>query len=220
MSESSSYPWRQSTKEMIEARKGRDEFFECPACGEQWEEESDLHYHNRYASDECPAIDEYVVQRLQGQFGLIKPSDSGVIYNVQTAGHSCRQKRIEGVYIPLERPTMELVPYEETQEAFEESNFEDFGNFLDSTNYYGRVDLIERFKRRNMTLTEVRDDQGLFDEWRRIYERLPINYIEAVQPNGQHTSNEGFQWIEVTDALSRYQSLIGENVVLTYPNSD
>lgn len=123
-------------------------------------------------------------------WGILVPSQSGFVWTQQTQGVACNHIQVEGIYIPLREPN-DILPR------------------LREVNYHGHVNTVI-WKKIKETMKQW---VGL--EWTEIENPSPLKY-----PSNQ----EGMQWIIITNwdnsAFGRGKQLIGESVILIYPNCD
>lgn len=112
----------------------------------------------------------------------------------------CAHPEIEGVFIPVDRPTKTYK---------EDGSWEtrDLLSELRSANYDFRYE----------DASEI---------WEELNEELLFEYEQVDAPEDQPENQEGLMWIRITDASSDYEwqvpseKLEGEIVALVYPNCD
>lgn len=149
----------------------------------------------------CPRCQrEYTVANVYShEWGIIVPKESGVIWQQQTKGILCHHVQIEGVYIPLDKPR----EAKENDKSFE------------------TIDLLSELKQANYNHNEEKIEKT----WNKIKEQISFDFKEIERPSYDYPSTqEGIKWIKITDCADRkwenLSELIGENVVLVYPNCD
>jgi len=146
-------------------------------------------------------------------FSLIIPKKTGIKWQHQTAGVCCNQIFIEGIMIPLDRPSGYNI---------KERKHINYLELLTDANYTG-------------------DETA--DIWKKINTSLEFEYKIVKEPPKQPRQQEGLIWIKITklkypkkrsrkgidnminkgeckELDSKYKELIGKTIALIYPNCD
>lgn len=153
-------------------------------------------------------------------FGFLIPCESGVVWEQQTDGVCCNHEKIEGIFIPLEKPR-EIKDNGKTGEEYK-SRISELLNVLAKANY------------------DYKPTKETDKIWDRIKSTMEIEWDETDAPEGMPCNQEGLQWIKLkrrpapeTRALGAYGIMITETdwyswindiaekpIVLIYPNCD
>lgn len=191
----------------------------CQACGEtavlKTYESGAPDVVDGHRTRDCDEMNQYVYASRPSPFGIVVPQeDSDVIWSFQTNGLMCSHPTIRGTYIPLTTPSIspDEVKYGRVAtDPREGSYFEHPLRLLVETNYANNTS----------------EDYDLEYVWDLIDRELPFMYREAESPKGYRDTHEAWKWVtivgknyEVDGAYTDLDALVGERVLLVYPNSD
>ena len=191
----------------------------CQACGET----ATLKTHQSgtptiiegHRTQNCERKQEFLYSFEPAPFGIIIPKEeSDVIWELQTGGLMCNHPTIRGTYIPINLPsfTTKELDYEKIPiQPRADRNRIDPLSILRQTNYANNTG-------ENYEIEYV---------WHKIDCELPFTYRQATAPDGYSRSQEAWEWIEITAKNhqqthnnTNIEALVGERVLLVYPNSD
>jgi len=131
-------------------------------------------------------------------WGVLIPSQCGVVWEIQTEGVMCNHVHIEGVFIPLRFP-------KESQKKGEQMVWRNLLEELKNANY--------NFK-------------GTQQIWSRIKNVMHFDFELIEAPKGQPESQEGVLWVKFSKFEGGWghgawvKQLMGKTVALIYPNCD
>lgn len=142
------------------------------------------------------------------QFGIIIPEPTGVFFSPQTAGVCCHHPLLEGIFIPLSEPTIYNKNKKEWVSLLKK---------ITELNYSGRNFNRDEYQK---AWDAVKKEMGW--DWRELTQE---------EKSEQHLGfeEEGYMWVEITKVPhphddrqlgDDYRQLIGEWVLLIYPNCD
>jgi len=138
-----------------------------------------------------------------GQWGIIIPEPTGVFYGLQTGGVCCHHPAIEGIFIPLRWPEKFVYGKKKKNGLCDFIGKRDILNEIALANYDNKNKRVEEL-------------------WKEVKEELKMDWEESKEPFG----DEGYMKIKITKVpLEDYwardlRHLLGEEVILIYPNSD
>lgn len=167
-----------------------------------------------HRTQNCEYLDDFVYSFEPSAFGIVVPQkDSDVIWEFQTDGLMCSHPTIRGTYIPFSSVTIpsEDIDYNKVSSEPTDSYWEDVLRLLVSTNYA------------NNTGSNYNTDYI----WDLVNRELPFIYELVDFPDGYRESHEAWKWIKITGensdvdkSFKNFKPLVGERVLLVYPNSD
>jgi hypothetical protein len=141
------------------------------------------------------------VKMVDTEFGIIIPMKTGIAWNVQCDGMECGQQYIEGLMIPMEKHS-----YKTELDIIKYCNYHD-----DGSKFY--VGMRKKC-------------------WEELQKELPFKYEEIndyqkkkIIENIEIYNTEAVQWIKIIGVNECYEkqfweSLIGKEVIMFYPNCD
>lgn len=189
----------------------------CQSCGEvavlQHHETGVPSVQDGHLTQRCDMLNSYVHTFQPAPFGIVVPQkNSNFIWEFQTNGLICSHRTIRGTYVPLTRPVKHR--NEVNSEILNPKDAE----IIDVTSLIRK----EWYKQN----TNKNPNNNLRYLWELLDSELPFTYAKAQAPDGYPSSEEAWKWIQITGLNSDSQSndvfdpLVGECVVLVYPNSD
>jgi len=142
------------------------------------------------------------------QWGIIIPEPTGVFYHLQTGGVCCHHPAIEGIFLPLKWP-IKIIYHKKSKKKLTKTM-----KAVDFT----RRDLLGEIAIANYDYKHKRVEEL----WKEVKEELKMDWEDSKECFGE----EGYKFIKITKVpLEDYwcmdlRQLLGEEVVLIYPNSD
>ena len=137
-----------------------------------------------------------------GQWGIIIPEPTGIFYSLQTGGVCCHHPAIEGIFVPLKYPEKFI---------YGKKKKNGMVNFT-------KRDLLGEICSLNMDYNH----ESVEAIWKEVKEELKMDWEVVADFLGE----EGYMKIKITKVpLEDYwardlRHLLGEEVILIYPNSD
>lgn len=196
-----------------------DEYRICQACGDPIKLKTDVSgvptLSGGHRIGYCEHLENFVHLFQTNQFGIVVPQkEARVIWEFQTNGLMCSHPDIKGTYIPLNTITIpeESVNYDKLPFKKTDDYWADPLRLLARTNY------------KNNTSDDYYNTEYI---WDLINEKLPFSYKEVDPPRGYRGTHEAWKWINITGVkdekgfiYNNLEPLVGERVLLVYPNSD
>jgi len=200
----------------------------CQACGEpavlQTHEDGAPTLLDGHYTRDCDHLSDYVCSFQSSVFGIVVPDQSqSIIWQFQTGGLMCNTRNVRGCYIPLTPP----------MKRRENIDYRKLPADPGSNELY--IKLPGQLAAGNYQSNTSEEEVNLDPVWRMIDEELPFTYEPADAPTGYPETEEAWKWIRITGitrsiheesdadrllAGTDVTPLVGERVVLVYPNSD
>lgn len=175
-------------------------------------------------------------KRVPDEFGIVLPRDNGVKWIKQGGGMSPKQRTLEGIYIPLGRPnhnlghpdwlpagpnideklqeiSVEDLP-EEDRETFPEhvterghfNNYNEFSNWVDSSERYGFSDLWQDLYRFTYGLFDLleSDPRERWDGVEQLWEAIDDSFSFKYEEVEYDYMNSEYEDVEVDFDVEEY----------------